>query len=361
MNSKWIIYWVSLAAFLGPFTQTIYAPVLPEIREYFNTSYFLINLSISIFTVFLSVMQMIYGPLTDMKGRRNTLLLGLCIYIGASIGCYFSISIELFLFFRALQAVGIAAGSVVAVTVIGDLFEGKARGRAMGTFQMMVALGPVLGPVIGGFIGGLFDFHFLFLILALTGAFVLFVNWFQLKETKPQNSASDRFSPKDFIVILQNRTGLSIIILGFIQYYTFYTFIVFLPEILSTRYELSAHEKGLVFLPMSLLIVIGSFLGGRIQERTVPQKLLIGTTSLNVVSLIAFIFIANVSLLLLIITTAFVGLFLGLSLPVQTTLLTQSYVTIYHFLCFLYLVAGLGLLERGRRSGSGGRRGREGC
>ncbi|MGL1465738.1 MFS transporter, partial [Vibrio parahaemolyticus] len=81
------------------------------------------------------------------------LLLGLAIYVAASLGCFLSDSIEALLVFRALQAVGIAAGAVVAVTVIGDCFEGPARGRAMGSFQMMVALGPVLGPVAGGFVG----------------------------------------------------------------------------------------------------------------------------------------------------------------------------------------------------------------
>ena len=37
----------------------------------------------------------------------------------------------------------------------------------MGSFQMMVALGPVVGPVVGGFVGEHLDFHYVFLLLAI--------------------------------------------------------------------------------------------------------------------------------------------------------------------------------------------------
>lgn len=148
MNTKLIIYLVSFAAFLGPFTQNIYVPILPEIQKDFHTTSFLINMSLSAFTVTLAVMQMVYGPLIDTKGRRRILLAGILIYIGASVGCAFSPSVSWFLLFRVLQAAGIAAGSIVATTVVSDLFEGKQRGRAMGVFQMLVALGPVLGSVV---------------------------------------------------------------------------------------------------------------------------------------------------------------------------------------------------------------------
>jgi DHA1 family bicyclomycin/chloramphenicol resistance-like MFS transporter len=167
MNPRLLTFMVAFAAFLGPFTQTVYAPILPELGAALSTTPLLINLSISIFTFVLAFMQIVYGPLVDRRGRRGTLLVGLAVYIVASLGCFLAQNIETLLVFRALQAVGIAAGAVVAVTVIGDRFEGAERGRAMGSFQMMVALGPVVGPVVGGFIGEHVDFHYVFLLLAV--------------------------------------------------------------------------------------------------------------------------------------------------------------------------------------------------
>ncbi|OXB91517.1 hypothetical protein B9L21_01390 [Geobacillus uzenensis] len=54
MKRQLVVYLVSLAAFLGPFPQTIYTPILPEVRAAFATSSFLINLTILIFTFFLA-------------------------------------------------------------------------------------------------------------------------------------------------------------------------------------------------------------------------------------------------------------------------------------------------------------------
>ncbi|GIM45159.1 MFS transporter [Collibacillus ludicampi] len=347
MNRQLIVYLVSFAAFLGPFTQTIYAPILPEIQSDFRTSQFLVNLSISIFTIFLALMQMIYGPLTDTKGRRTVLLPGIALYVAASFGCAYSHSITQLLLFRMIQAIGIATGTIVATTVISDLFTGKSRGRAMGTFQMLMALGPVLGPVIGGFVGGKTGYHGVFLVLTATGLLMLVANASLLPETKPDSATDDRFQIRDFYSILTHKTGLPVILLGFVQYYTFYNFLVFLPDILTSHYNLRAEEKGIVFLPLSLFLVIGSYLGGRLQEKVEARKSLIVTSFLNVFATLMFILSAKISLASLIVNIALFGLFLGLSLPVQTTLLTEFFtrqrataIGVYNFFRYMGMASG---------------------
>ncbi|WP_421135642.1 hypothetical protein [Stutzerimonas stutzeri] len=61
MSPRLLTFMVAFAAFLGPFTQTVYAPILPELGGALRTTPFLINLSISIFTLVLAFMQIIYG------------------------------------------------------------------------------------------------------------------------------------------------------------------------------------------------------------------------------------------------------------------------------------------------------------
>lgn len=347
MNKKFIVYLVSFAAFFGPFTQTIYTPMLPEIQQQFHTTEYVVNLTISIFTLVLALMQIVYGPLVDTRGRRKVLLPAILIYVGASIGAALSPSIGLLLLFRALQAFGMAAGSVVATTVIGDLFEGKMRGRAMGTFQMMVSLGPVVGPVVGGFVGEHTGFHGVFWVLAVTALVMWSLNWRFLPETKPETSGGVRFSVRDFSDVLTKRTGSAVVVLGFVQYYTFYNFLVFLPAILSNFYRLSASQNGMVFLPMSLFVVVGSITGGRMQERFDSRKLLITTASLNVIATVLFVFLASISLAMLIVSISLFGLCLGMSLPVQTTLLTDAFqrnrataIGVYNFFRYIGMAAG---------------------
>lgn len=324
MSPRLLTFVVAFAAFLGPFTQTVYAPILPELGGALRTTPFLINLSISIFTLVLAFMQIIYGPLVDRSGRKRTLLAGLAIYIVASLGCFLADRIETLLAFRALQAVGIAAGAVVAVTVIGDRFEGAARGRAMGSFQMMVALGPVVGPVVGGFVGEHLDFHYVFLLLALVGAAALLSNAIWLRETRPAGEPR-AFHPAQYLEVLGNRQGLAIMLLSFVQYYAFYNYLVFMPRVLDAVYGLSASEKGLVFLPLSVAVVIGSYVGGRLLGHWRPRPMLLVTALLNALSLLLFLAVAPLSLVALVVAVTAFGLFLGLSLPVQTSLLMDLY------------------------------------
>ena len=346
MSPRLLTFMVAFAAFLGPFTQTVYAPILPELGGALRTTPFLINLSISIFTLVLAFMQIIYGPLVDRSGRKRTLLAGLAIYIVASLGCFLADCIETLLAFRALQAVGIAAGAVVAVTVIGDRFEGAARGRAMGSFQMMVALGPVVGPVVGGFVGEHLDFHYVFLLLAIVGAAALLSNAIWLRETRPAGEPR-AFHPAQYLEVLGNRQGLAIMLLSFVQYYAFYNYLVFMPRVLDAVYGLSASEKGLVFLPVSVAVVIGSYVGGRLLGHWRPRPMLLITALLNALSLLLFVAVAPLSLVALVVAVTAFGLFLGLSLPVQTSLLMDLYqhnrataVGSYNFFRFMGMATG---------------------
>lgn len=346
MSPRLLTFMVAFAAFLGPFTQTVYAPILPELGGALRTTPFLINLSISIFTLVLAFMQLIYGPLVDRSGRKRTLLAGLAIYIVASLGCFLADRIETLLAFRALQAVGIAAGAVVAVTVIGDRFEGAARGRAMGSFQMMVALGPVVGPVVGGFVGEHLDFHYVFLLLAIVGAAALLSNAIWLRETRPAGEPR-AFHPAQYLEVLGNRQGLAIMLLSFVQYYAFYNYLVFMPRVLDAVYGLSASEKGLVFLPLSVAVVIGSYVGGRLLGHWRPRPMLLVTALLNALSLLLFLAVAPLSLVALVVAVTAFGLFLGLSLPVQTSLLMDLYqhnrataVGSYNFFRFMGMTTG---------------------
>lgn len=347
MNKKLITYLVTFAAFFGPFTQSIYTPLLPQVKQEFQTSEYIINLTISIFTVVMAFMQIVFGPLIDSLGRRKILIPGIVLYIVASVGCALSSSIYLLLLFRVLQAAGIAVGSVVATTVIGDLYEGKLRGRAMGTFQMLVALGPAVGPVIGGFVGQYFGFHGVFWVLAGSGLVLLLLNSTYLPETRPDDIVPNRFKLSNFSTILAKPEGAAVITLGFLQYFTFYNFLVFLPALLVTFYGLSPSQNGLVFLPMSLSVVIGSLAGGRVQEHYQPRKFLLITSSLNVIATLLFAAVAAISLPVLIVSISLFGLCLGLSLPVQTTLLTNVFSSnratamgLYNFFRFMGMAAG---------------------
>ena len=162
-------------------------------------------------------------------------------------------------------------------------------------------------------------YYGVFWVLGIVGFIMFLVNSKFLPETKPETGSIDRFQIRNFSRILSEKTGSAVIILGFIQYYSYYNFLVFLPDILLRVYSLTPEEKGMVFLPLSIMLVVGSYLGGRLQEYLDVRKSLLLTTSLNVVSILFFCVFAKTSLSALIVTISLFGFFLGTSLPVQTS------------------------------------------
>ncbi|PEE37285.1 MFS transporter [Bacillus pseudomycoides] len=343
---KSILYIVCISALLGSFAQNIYTPLLPMIQDSFHTSLYLVNLTVSIFTFVLAIMQLVYGPLIDAKGRKYILIPSLIISTIGSIGCAFTTDIYLFLFFRAVQALGIAAIPVVAATIIGDLFEGKERGKAMSLYQMLLALAPAIGPLIGGYLGNINGHVSIFLFLSTIGVILLITNISLLPETKPDVLKKDK-TTNNYWHILRNKTGSSIAIIGFMQFCIYFCFLVFLPSILTNIFHLNAGEIGLMFVPMSLCIMLGSYCYKFLQTLLTTKQALLITSFFNIICVILFSFTYHISIPILIIITSVYGFSMGLSMPTHITLLTEEFVGerataigIYNFIRYIGMGTG---------------------
>ncbi|AMR01287.1 MFS transporter [Bacillus thuringiensis] len=341
-----ILYVVCMSALLGSFAQNIYTPILPIIQGSFHTSLYLVNVTVSLFTFVLAIMQLIYGPLIDTRGRKSVLIPSLIISTIGSIGCAFSANIYVFLFFRAVQAIGIAAIPVVAATIIGDLFEGKERGEAMSLYQMLLALAPAIGPLIGGYLGSINGHVSVFLFLSILGILLLTINISLLPETKPTVSKQPQ-AKKNYWFILKNKTGFSITLIGFIQFCIYFCFLVFLPSILTNSFHLTASEIGLMFVPMSLSIMLGSYCYKFLQKRLTTKQALFITSFFNIICVTLFSFTYNINITFIIIVTSLYGFSMGLSMPTHTTLLTEEFVQerataigMYNFIRYLGMGTG---------------------
>lgn len=347
MRRSLLVYLVSLAAFFGPFTQTLYSPLLPELAKKLQTSQDAVNLSIAIYPIFFACMQLVYGPLLDRYGRRKMLLIGFMFYVCATIGAALSDTVTQLIIFRALQAMGVAVGSVAAITIIGDLFEGQKRGRSMGIYQMLVALGPGLGPVVGGIVGQHYGVDHLFWLLFAVSLLFWLILFLGLPETWTPHVNGGQFRLQQMTAVLTHRIGLAIVVLGSVQYAVFYTLLVLLPNILIDGYDLTPSSIGWLFLPISVCIVIGSMIGGRLQEYVEAKRLLLLLAALNMMSILLFVMTASLSISTLAISLAIFGLTLGLSLPVQITILADempnhraSATGVYNFFRYVWMTIG---------------------
>jgi len=165
-----------LTAF-GALSIDMYLPSLPAIAISLHASASLVQLTLATFMVGMGLGQLVYGPVSDRLGRRRPLLLGISLYVVASLGCALATTIEQLLAARFLQAVGAAAGPVIARAVVRDMFAGREIARVLSLMMLVVGVAPILAPLVGGELLTLFGWRAIFVALMLFGLVALVLAW----------------------------------------------------------------------------------------------------------------------------------------------------------------------------------------
>ena len=113
------------------------------------------------------------GRLGDLYGSRRLFLLGLSLFTVASLACGLSTTPVLLVTARAVQGLGGAVVTAVALALIMNLFpEPGDRAKAMGVYGFICSVGGSLGALLGGFITGALSWHWIFLVNLPIGAVV---------------------------------------------------------------------------------------------------------------------------------------------------------------------------------------------
>ncbi|MEP6965082.1 MAG: MFS transporter [Polaromonas sp.] len=107
---------------------------------------------ISAYLLALGSLLLVGGSLGDRYGRRTIFLIGIAIFTTASAACGLAPGTPLLIAMRALQGVGAALLVPASLAIIGSVFEGEARGKAIGTWAAWTAITWAGGPVLGGWL-----------------------------------------------------------------------------------------------------------------------------------------------------------------------------------------------------------------
>jgi EmrB/QacA subfamily drug resistance transporter len=144
---------------------TIVNVALPSIRadlDFTETSLvWVVNAYMLTFGGFL----LLGGRLGDLYGHRRLFLAGIALFTLASLGCGISSTQEMLIVARAIQGLGGAIVSAVALSLIMLLFtEAGERAKAMGVFGFVMAGGGSIGVLLGGVLTNAFNWHWIFLV-----------------------------------------------------------------------------------------------------------------------------------------------------------------------------------------------------
>ncbi|MCY8055025.1 MFS transporter [Bacillus inaquosorum] len=344
-----ILYIVCFSAFFASLSQNIYSPIIPIIKESFHVSAAMVNVSVSVFMIVTAIMQIILGTIIDFKGARFVLIAGILATTAASIGCAVTTDFTLFLIFRMIQAAGSGALPLIAATTIGQLFTGSERGSAMGTYQMLLSAAPAVAPVLGGFIGGAAGYEGIFWMLTAISVVMLVANSMIFPKDSPagskQQTKGNVFT--HYKSIFTNRTGNVILALSFVLFFIYFAVIVYLPILLTGHYHIDVSIAGLLYLPLALSTIAGTFLFKRIQAKISLNTLFIGSNAVAACSIMLFAVTHSVSLVLMALTLALFGISMGVIPPLYSTMITNEFehnrgsaIGIFNFIRYTGMAAG---------------------
>jgi DHA1 family bicyclomycin/chloramphenicol resistance-like MFS transporter len=170
---------------LGPLTMDMYLPALPKIADDLGVSSSVVQLTLTGTLAGLALGQLIVGPLSDSLGRRRPLMAGIVLHMLASLLCLFAPSIALLGVARGLQGMGAAAAMVVAIAVVGDLFEESQAATAMSRLMLILGVAPVVAPSLGAAVLLKASWHWVFAALVVVAGALLLLAALALPETLP--------------------------------------------------------------------------------------------------------------------------------------------------------------------------------
>ena len=174
---------LAAASALGPTAMQILLPALPVIKDTFQVSNDIAQLTLSLSMFAIAIGTLIYGPLSDKYGRRVIMLLGLAITIAGSIFCFLATSIDLLILGRFIQAFGGAAGLVLARAIVRDVYEAEDAARVIATLVMVMVVIPMLSPALGGELMDQFGWQSVFIAIAFFGVLIFLFSISYLPET----------------------------------------------------------------------------------------------------------------------------------------------------------------------------------
>ena len=266
-----------LLAGIGALNMSIFLPSLNAMTDYFDTTYAVMQISLSGYLAATAALQIFIGPISDKVGRRKVVLVAIGIFILATIGAMFAQSVEVFLAFRLLQA-SVATSLVLSRTIVRDMVPQDQAASMIGYVTMGMALVPMFGPMIGGVLQELFDWHATFAFLALAGIGVFALAYFDLGETVQDGGMGFGEQIKSYPALFASPRFWGYALCAAFASGAFFALLGGASFIASSVFNLSPFWSGVGLGAPAIGYAAGNFLSGRYSVQLGINKMaLIGT------------------------------------------------------------------------------------
>ncbi|WP_309645248.1 multidrug effflux MFS transporter [Phenylobacterium sp.] len=266
----------ALTAF-APMSIDMYLPSLPAIGQSLGASAGQTQATVAAFIAGMAIGQFLYGPASDRFGRRPPILVGVSIFIAASVACALATSPEMLLASRFVQGLGGCAGGVVARAVVRDKFNHTETARMLSLLTLIMGLAPVLAPLLGGVLLTLGGWRWNFWVLAMFGLACGAAAMFRLQESRSAETAAQAASENPFqayAALFRQPRLVGYALAGGLNGATLFTYISTSPELLIGTFGITPSAFGWVFGANAVGIIGASQVNRYLLRRNTPDEIL---------------------------------------------------------------------------------------
>jgi EmrB/QacA subfamily drug resistance transporter len=320
-----IIIGIMVAMFLAALDQTIVATAMPTIGNDLGDITHL-PWVVTAYLLAATAVTPLYGKLSDVHGRRITMLVGIGVFMLGSIACALAPTMLALIIGRFIQGLGGGGLIALAQTIMGDITSPRERARYQSLIAIVFVSASVMGPLLGGFFAEKLHWSLIFWI-NLPFGFIAFIMTYRLLRKLPRHERPHRIdvlggilmlAATVFLMLALNWGGIrypwgspeivGLLVASGVMWIAFVARLrtaaepflplslfanqvvrngticsglgmgayigltIYLPVYLQTVYGLSASETGLVLVPLMAGTVVGATLSGSLMVRITHYK-----------------------------------------------------------------------------------------
>ncbi|HEY4079668.1 MAG TPA: multidrug effflux MFS transporter [Burkholderiaceae bacterium] len=322
---------LGLLSAVGPFAIDMYLPALPAIGAALGADSASVQMSLTAFFISIGVGQMLYGPLSDMFGRKPPLYFGLALFAASSIGCALTSDVHVLIGLRFLQGMGAAAGMVIPRAIVRDLHTGTEAAKLMSLLMLVFSVSPILAPLTGSAVIVAFSWRGVFWAVTLAALAGMLMMRTVLDETRGAEERVDSSlgsALRAYAFLLRDRHFMGLVLIGSFAISGFFIYLANSPFVMIDHYGLTPTQYSLAFALNAASFIGVSQLCGKLGERfgMVPVVKTAALCCATVVFVLLGYFLAGGdSLAVLIIGYLIASAFMGLVVPLTSVLSLEEH------------------------------------
>ncbi|MBV5245640.1 MULTISPECIES: multidrug effflux MFS transporter [Mycolicibacterium] len=286
---------LGLLVALGPLTIDMYLPALPKIGEELSVSSSVAQLTLTGTLAGLAIGQLVIGPLSDSLGRRKPLFAGIVLHMVASLLCMFAPTITVLGIARGLQGMGAAAGMVVAIAVVGDLYKDNAAATVMSRLMLVLGVAPVLAPSLGAAVLLHGSWHWVFAALVVVAAALLVMAVLALPETLPvdhRRPLKVRGIAATYLELVRDARFVILVLVAALGMSGLFAYIAGASFVLQGRFGLDQTAFALVFGAGAVALIGTTQCNVILLKRFTPQQIMVWALAASSVFGLVFVALA---------------------------------------------------------------------